>query len=48
MNAYADDMPLTAVLGIACVNDTVKGSLESLLQQRGIELTVKAMPKWYF
>ena len=41
-------LPLSAVLGIACVNDTVKGSLETLIEQRGIQLAIKAMPRWYF
>jgi len=41
-------VPLSAVLGIACVNDTVRGSLETLLEQRGIELAVRAKPSWYF
>jgi hypothetical protein len=41
-------VPLSAVLGLACVNDAVKGSLESLLEQRGIELAVRAKPSWYF
>lgn len=41
-------VPLNAVLGIACVNDTVRAGLESLLEQRGIQLSVRAIPKWYF
>jgi hypothetical protein len=41
-------LPLSAVLGIACVNDTVKGNLETLVEQRGIKLAVRAVPKWYF
>ena len=41
-------VPLNAVLGIACVNDAVKGSLESLLEERGIELAVRSKPTWYF
>jgi len=41
-------VPLTAVLGIACVNDIVKGSLKTLLEQRGIELALRAKPSWYF
>jgi hypothetical protein len=42
------NVPLNALLGIACVNDNVKGDLETLLQQRGIQLAVRAMPNWYF
>lgn len=41
-------VPWSALLGIACVNDSVKGSLETLLEQRGVELAVRAMPRWYF
>jgi ssDNA thymidine ADP-ribosyltransferase DarT-like protein len=41
-------VPLEAILGIVCVNDVVKGSLESLLEQRSIELAVRSMPTWYF
>jgi len=41
-------VPLNALLGIACVNDVVQGTLNSLLQQRGIELAVRATPTWYF
>lgn len=41
-------VPLNAVLGIACVNDAVRSDLESLLEQRSIELSVRVTPKWYF
>ena len=41
-------MPLDAVLGIACVNDAVKDDLETLLEQRSIELAVRSKPTWYF
>ena len=41
-------VPLGAILGIACVNDVIRRDLETLLEQRGIELTVKSTPKWYF
>ena len=41
-------VPLNAVLGIACVNDAVKDSLELLLGQRGIELAIRSKPTWYF
>src|SRR5215510_14967133 len=34
--------PLEAILGIACVNDVIRNDLEALLEQRGIELTVKS------
>jgi hypothetical protein len=41
-------VPLNAILGIACVNDAVKGILDPIIKKRGIELIVKATPKWYF
>ena len=41
-------VPIEAILGIGCVNDVVKGSLESLLEQRRIELAVRSKPTWYF
>ena len=41
-------VPLDAVLGIACLNEVVKGSLESLLELRGLKLAVRAKPSWYF
>jgi hypothetical protein len=41
-------VPLEAILGIVCVNDVVRGSLESLLEQRHIQLAVRSMPAWYF
>jgi hypothetical protein len=41
-------VPLNAMLGICCVNEVVKNSLESLLGQRDIELIVRARPTWYF
>ena len=40
-------VPLNAVLGIACVNDAVKDSLELLLGERGIELAIRSKPTWY-
>jgi len=41
-------VPLEAILGIACMNDVVRGNLESLLEERRIELAVRSMPTWYF
>jgi hypothetical protein len=41
-------VPLKAILGIVCVNAVVRGNLESLLEQRHIELAVRSMPTWYF
>jgi hypothetical protein len=41
-------VPLEAILGIACVNDVIRKNLEALLEQRGIKLTVRSTPRWYF
>jgi hypothetical protein len=41
-------VPLEAILGIGCVNDAIRKDLEALLEQRGIELTVRSTPTWYF
>ncbi|HKQ05494.1 MAG TPA: DUF4433 domain-containing protein [Blastocatellia bacterium] len=41
-------VPLEAVLGIVCYNDTVKRGLESLIEERGINLEVRALPGYYF
>lgn len=41
-------VPLEAMLGIGCHNDTVKRSLELLLEERKAITTVKTTPNWYF
>lgn len=41
-------VPLEAILGVACVNEVIRKDLEVLLEQRGIELTVRSKPTWYF
>jgi len=41
-------VPLEAILGIACLNDVIRKNLEALFEQRGIELTVRSTPTWYF
>jgi ssDNA thymidine ADP-ribosyltransferase DarT-like protein len=41
-------VPLEAVIGIGCYNDTVKRSVESLLEVRDVRIPVKATPNWYF
>lgn len=41
-------VPLEAILGIACLNEVIKANLQTLLKRRGIELTVRAKPTWYF
>lgn len=41
-------VPLEAVLGIACYNDTVTHSIETLLEERGAKITARTVPSWYF
>lgn len=41
-------VPLEAVLGIVCHNETVSHSIESLLEERNERIPVRAIPNWYF
>ena len=41
-------VPLEALLGLVCYNDTVRKDLETKIQQRDENLSVKAIPNWYF
>ena len=41
-------LPLTAVLGIGCFNDTVKQTVEAAMLAHGQKMSVKATPTWYF
>ena len=41
-------VPLEALLGIGCARATVQRHLESLVAARGLTLSVKATPQWYF
>ena len=41
-------VPLSAVLGIVCHNDTVKQRLEAMIAQSGSNISVKTKPNWYF
>lgn len=41
-------VPLEAILGIGCANATVQRNLESLVAARGLTLSVKVTPQWYF
>jgi ssDNA thymidine ADP-ribosyltransferase, DarT len=41
-------LPLAALLGICCNDDTVKQHLDHLLAARGQQIVVKATPIWYF
>lgn len=41
-------VPLEALSGIVCCNDTVKHSLETLIAQCDIQTTVTAFPRWYY
>ncbi|TAG10755.1 MAG: DUF4433 domain-containing protein [Verrucomicrobia bacterium] len=41
-------VPLTALRGIGCHNDVVKQKLESMIDARGLDLTIEVTPSWYF
>ena len=41
-------VPLDALLGIGCYDDTVRQKLESLIAASGRTLNVKTTPTWYF
>lgn len=41
-------VPIEALLGMACYNDTLKLQLEKQVSARGLTLPVKAIPGWYF
>ena len=41
-------VPLEALLGIGCHNDSVQRKLETEVEQRGTSLSVQSIPKWYF
>ena len=41
-------LPLDALLGLGCYNETVKQSLTAQLDQCGSKLSVKPTPTWYF
>lgn len=41
-------VPLEAVIGIGCYNDTAMRRLEALLEERDAKIPVRAIPSWYF
>ncbi len=41
-------VPLEAVIGVGCYNDTVKHSIETLLEKRDAKTAVRTTPNWYF
>ncbi len=41
-------VPLEALLGIGCYDDTVKRDLEMQFEQCGARISVKTTPNWYF
>jgi hypothetical protein len=43
-----DKVPLEALLGLVCHNDEVRKDLETMIEERGKNLSVKAIPNWYF
>ncbi len=42
------ELPVTAIQGIACYNDSVAAPLRTHLQQRGLQVPVTIRPAWYF
>lgn len=41
-------LPVSALLGIGCANETVAKRLQTKVDKRGLELAVKVVPSWYF
>lgn len=41
-------MPVDALMGIACYNDEGKNAIEKLLGKRGLDLRVRVLPNWFF
>lgn len=41
-------LPLDAMLGIVCYNQSCEKSIGELVRERALSLSVKAMPGWYF
>jgi hypothetical protein len=41
-------LPVEALLGIVCYDDSVASAIEAHLKKRGIGLQVAVRPKWYF
>jgi len=41
-------VPINALLGIACYNESVASSLNADLAKRGLTVKVATQPKWYF
>ena len=41
-------VPLDALSGIGCLDDSVCASLQSMVETRGLSISVKATPTWYF
>jgi hypothetical protein len=41
-------VPLTAILGIGCFNDTVRQQVEATVAAHGQKMSVKLTPTWYF
>lgn len=41
-------VPVAALLGIVCYNETLKGRIDKEVQQRRLNLPVYARPGWYF
>jgi hypothetical protein len=43
-----EHLPVDALIGVICYTDAVKTKIEKQVQQRGLTLDVKTIPRWYF
>lgn len=41
-------LPVTGLVGIVCYTDTVKNILDQHIQAKGLAISVRVMPQWYF
>lgn len=41
-------VPLNALIGMGCNHDSIRQHVESLVAARGLDLSVKTLPQWYF
>lgn len=41
-------LPINGLIGIVCYNDQIESKIDSDVTKRGLQLDVRAMPRWYF
>lgn len=41
-------LPIKGLVGIVCYNDQIKSKIDNDVTKRGLQLDVRAMPRWYF